>query len=171
MALVAMTTSDTVEYVSGRNPAKTRQTVFADPSDPSKGTVVKTVIGEGATVFVLKPLDVFLMSWIYDNASALSGKQGSDEVGIQTRVNQTNLDAVRFSLTGFRNFMDAKGNHVLFKTKKAVVAGREYTVADDDTLSSLGLKLISELADHVKLISDVSTAEEKNSAGASQQSA
>jgi len=157
-----MTTSDTVEYVSDRDPAKTKQTVFVDPADPAKGTVEKTVVGEGATVFVLKPLDVFLMSWIYDNASALTGKQGTDEVGIQTKVNQTNLDAVRHGLSGFRNFQDSKGAHVLFKTKKAIINSREYTVVDDDTMSCLGIKLISELADKIKEISDVSTGEEKN---------
>ena len=81
-------------------------------------------IDEGATKFKLKSLDVFLMGYIYDNASTLSGKQGTDEVGIHTRMNQTNIECVRHGLAGFMNFADAKGNQIAFKTQKAVVNGR-----------------------------------------------
>ena len=56
---------------------------------------------------------------IYDNASMLRGKEGSNEIGIQTSVNQTNIEAVRHGLIGFTNFNDAKGNAVAFETQKA----------------------------------------------------
>ena len=164
MALIALTVSDTVEYVSDLDPAKSKQPVPIDPADPSKGTTMKEVVGDGATVFLLKPLDVFLMGYIYDNASTLSGKQGDDTVGIHTRVNQTNIDAVRHGLAGFRNYADRNGNAIPFKTQKAVVNGREYDVAHDDILKTLGIRLIQELADKVKEISEVSPDEEKNSA-------
>ncbi len=162
MALVAMTVSDTVEYVSDLDPAKSKQQVPIDASDPSKGTTEKVVIGEGATVFTLKPLDVFLMSSIYDNASDISGKQGSDEVGIRTKVNQTNVEAVRYGLAGLKNFHDARGNQVIFRSKKMWNGGKQYHVADDTVLSALGLRLMTELADQIKKISDISPAEEKN---------
>ena len=84
------------------------------------------------------------MGYIYDNASSLVGKQGSDEVGIKTRVNQTNIDAVRFGLRGFKNFVDRTGNQVPFKNQKAVVNSREYDVVHD-IMNMLGVQLIAEL--------------------------
>jgi len=166
MALIALTVHDTVEYVSDLDPAKTKQFVPIDPSDPTKGEEEREVIGEGATVFLLRPLDVFLMGHIYDSASVISGKQGDDTVGIHTRVNQTNIDAVRHGLAGFRNFADKYGNQVRFKTQKAVVNGREYEVVHDDIMNMFGVRLISELAQKIKDISEVSKEEEKNSARA-----
>lgn len=162
MALIAMTVADTISYVSDKDPAKHKKPVLIDPSDPSKGEILSEEVGKGATKFFLKPLDVFLMAHIYDNASTLSGRQGDDMVGIHTRVNQTNIDAVRHSLTGFENFPDKKGNQVRFSTQKAVVNGREYDVASDETMRHLGLQLIQELGDKVKEISEVTAEEEKN---------
>ena len=171
MALVAMTTSDTVDYVSDLDPCKRKVKEYRDPEDPSKGFEMKEELLPGATVFKLRPLDVFLMGYIYDNASTLSGKEGSSEIGIHTRVNQTNIDAVRHGLADFENFTDPKGGQVRFKTQKAVVNGRQYDVAHDDVMNMFGVKLIQELAAKVKEISEVSPSEEKNSAGASLQSA
>ncbi len=162
MALIAMTVSDTVEHVSEKDPARTVTKVLIDENDPAKGTRDEVNIGKGATKFFLKPLDVFLMGYIYDNASSLSGKEGSDEIGIKTRVNQTNIDAVRHGLAGFQNFLDAKGNHIKFSTTKIVVNGRDYEVADDETMRKLGIRLIQELATRIKEISEVSAEEEKN---------
>jgi hypothetical protein len=166
MALIALTVSDTVEYVSNLDPAKTKVKVPVDPLDLSKGEVSKTVIGEAATTFNLSPLDVFLMGYIYDNASTLSGKQGDDTVGIHTRMNQTNIDTVRHGLRGFTNFCDAKGNQIKFKTQKAVVNGRSYDVVHDDLMNVFGVRLIAELSDEIKRVSEVMAGEEKNSARA-----
>ena len=162
LALTAMTTSDVVEYVSDKDPAKTQKPQLIDPKDPSKGEIMSEAVGEGATIFRLKPLDVFLMGYIYDNASTLSGRQGDDMVGIHTRVNQTNIEAVRHGLVGFSNFVDAKGGHVRLSQTKAVVNGREYTTVDDASMQLLGLHLIQELANKIKAISEVSGAAEKN---------
>lgn len=171
MALVAMTTSDTVDYVSDLDPAKQKKFVLIDASDSSKGEIEQDVVGDDATVFKLRPLDVFLMGNIYDNASMLRGNQGSAEVGIYTRVNQTNIDAVRFGLAGFTNFKDRFNAPVRYKTQKAIINSREYDVAHDDVMNTLGVKLIADLADKIKAISEVTPAEEKNSDGASLQSA
>lgn len=170
MALIALTVNDAVEYVSDRDPCKVKHRVPVDPSDPKKGTKEEIEIKPGATKFFLKPLDVFLMGHIYDNASVLSGKSGSDEVGIHTRMNQTNIEAVRHGLAGFENFLDGKGNAIKFATVKAVVNGREYDVANDKVLEALGIQLIQELATEIKRISEVSTDEEKNSDAALPQS-
>jgi len=163
MALIAMTTADTVDHVSDLDPCKRKQKVFRDPENPSAGYDLKDEILEGATVFKLRPLDVFLMGFIYDSASVLRGTEGSAEIGIHTRVNQTNIEAVRHGLSGFENFTDPKGGVVKFKSQKAVVNGRSYEVAHDDIMNMMGVKLIQELAAKVKEISEVSPAEEKNS--------
>jgi hypothetical protein len=168
MALTAMTTADLVEYVSDLDPAKQKKFVPIDPTDPKKGEVETEVIGEDATVFKLRPLDIFLMGHIYDNASILRGESGSNEIGIHTRVNQTNIDAVRFGLAGIQNFKDNRGNTVHFKTQKAVVNSREYDVAHDDVMNRFGVRLVADLAQKIKTISEVTGIEEKNSAGASQ---
>lgn len=168
MALQAMTTADTVKFVSRKDPAFKETKVFNDPADETKGfEMIDETDLKAASVFTLRPLDIFLMGYIYDNASSLTGKQGSTEVGIHTRINQTNIDAVKFSLASIVNFPDKHGQLVHLKTQKAVVNGREYDVADDYTMTALGLQLVSEMADKVKAISEVSAAEEKNSVKAS----
>lgn len=162
MAIKALSLSDTFEYVSDSDPSKVVKTVPVDPDDPKKGTKAEIVIDDGATVFGLKPLDVFLMGYIYDNASTLSGRQGSEEVGIHTRVNQTNIEAVKFGLAYFKNFKDESGNDVSVKTVKASVNGREYDAASDETLRLLGNRLIAELASEIKTKSEVSSEATKN---------
>ena len=162
MALVAMTTADTVDYVSDLDPAKTKKEVSLDPEKPEGPKKEIIVIAEGATTFKLKSLDVFLMGHIYDSASVLRGVQGSEEVGIHTRMNQTNIDAVRHGLAGFTNFSDAHGNAIKFETQKAVVNGRPYEVASDAVVNKLGIRLIQELGAEIKKMSEVAAAEEKN---------
>ena len=171
MALVAMTTADTIDYVSDLDPSKRKTKTLRDPKDPSKGYIESWNVVEGATTFKLRPLDVFMMGTIYDNASILSGKEGSNEYGIQTKVNQTNIQAVRHGLIGFENFADAKGNHIVFDTQKEVVNGRPYDVVADKIMNTMGVKLIQELAGKIKEISEVTPAEEKNSAEALPRSA
>lgn len=167
MAIKAILLSDTFEYVSDTDPCKVKHKVEKVPGDPSKGFEEHIEIKEGATKFGLRPLDLFLMGHIYDNASSLTGKQNSDEVGIQTRVNQTNIDAVRFGLAYFTNFVHPKtGEPLQVETAKAIVNGRDYTVASDKTMQYLGIQLIAELSDAIKKASDTSEVEEKNSAGA-----
>jgi len=167
MALIAMTTSETITYVSDKDPAKKKTIAFLDPNDPSKGETTTSEIGSDATVFRLRPLDVFLMGYIYDNASELSGRQDSIEIGIRTKINQTNIEAVRHGLVGFSNFFDKTGKEVCFGANNIKINDRDYTVASDATMKLLGIQLIQELAEQIKNISEVSASEEKNSSGAS----
>ena len=171
MALVALTTADQAEYVSNLDPSKKMVDVQNDPNDPAKGTKKVAQISDGASVFMLRNLDVFLKGYIYDNASSLSGEQDSNKIGIQTRVNQTNIDAVRHGLIGIKNFADKLGNAVVYATQKVVVNGRPYIGVSDAVMNTLGIQLIQELAEKIKKMSEVTAAEEKNSEEASQQSA
>lgn len=161
MAIKALTKSDSFKYVSDKDPAKSKVKVLVDESDPSKGEIEQEKIDwSTATVFHLRSLDVFLMGHIYDNASLLTGS-GGDSFDIKTRINQTNIDAVRFGLVGFDNFADDRGVGIKFKTVKKVVNGREYDALDDDILNSMGLNLIGELAGKIKEASEVSAEDEK----------
>ena len=171
MALIAMTSADAIDYVSDLDPCKKKLKTLHDQDDPSKGTFESVEILPGATVFKLRSLDVFLMSMIYDNASQLRGKEGSTEFGIQTNVNQTNVQAVRHGLIGFTNFSDSKGNAVTYATQKENVNGRPYDVVADKVLNCFGVRLIQELAMRIKEISEVTPADEKKSEGSSLQSA
>ena len=163
MALVAMSTATTVPFVSKRDPDYKVVKVPVDPDDPTKGEKDEVQIGADACTFNLRPLDVFLMGHIFDNASSMTGKSGSDEVGIKTRINQTNIDAVRFSVIAPfpSNFKDANGVPVKAKVEKVVVNHREYQALDEYSLNTLGLALIAEIADKVREISGVGAAEEK----------
>ncbi len=167
MALFARTTVETVDFYSEMDPDVTVREVPLDADDPEKGTKKEKDVAEGASRFKIGPLDVFLMAHIYDNASKLSGKQGSEEVGIETRMNATNIDAVRFGLRalpeGFRN---KQGTEIKYEVEKRTVNGREYTAVKDSVLSTLGIRLIGEMAEAIKDLSEVSADEEKNSASA-----
>lgn len=172
MAIKALVLSQTLKYVSDKDPCKKKVRVPVDPEDPKKGTKEVEQIEEGATYFILKPLDVFLMGHIYDSASMLSRGTAegvdSNTIDIKTRVNQTNIEAVRFGLAGFENFQDVEGHSVNFKTGKTSVNGREYQAVSDHILRMFGTALVGELSDQIKKISEVSKDEEGNSEQGSQ---
>jgi hypothetical protein len=163
MALVAMTTADTVDFVSVNDPSRKVTKVLIDPENPDLGSKDEVTIEEGASVFKLRPLDVFLMGWIYDSASVLRGRQGDNEIGVHTRINQTNIDAVRFGLAAIpSNFRHKDNSPVRLVTEKEIVNGRQYDVVKKEVLNTLGLQLISEMADEIRKISSVTRNEEKN---------
>lgn len=160
MGLKALTLADNVKYVSDLDPSKKKVEVPIDADDLTKGTKTEEQIEDGATTFHLKPLDLFLMAHIYDNSSTVVST--SDGAAMKTRVNQTNIDAVRHGLTRVDNFFDGKSNPVRVDTIKTYINGREYEVADDKTLAFLGLALINELGGKIKEISELSADEAKN---------
>lgn len=164
MALRAMTTADAVAYVSDLDPAKSYKEVPVDPDAPEGLKKRIEVIDDtkSPTVFKLRPLDVFLQGYIWDNSSSIKGKSGESDVEMVTRVNQTNIDTVRFGLAGFDNLKDEKGNGLTFKTQKDVVNGRPYEVASDETMRLFGVKLVGELSRKIQSLSEVSAEDEKN---------
>lgn len=167
MALYARTTVETVDFHSEMDPDVKVREVPVDEKDPKKGTKKLKEVLPGASCFKIGPLDVFLMAHIYDNASKLSGKQGSEEVGIETRMNATNIDAVRFGLRGLPDgFKNRQGVAVNYDVEKKSVNGREYVAVKDSVIDALGLRLIAEMAEAIKELSEVSGDEEKNSASA-----
>jgi hypothetical protein len=166
MALRAMTTAGTETFVSVADPSVTqKEKIYNDPKDQTKGyREVAKAWDADASKFKIRALDVFLMGEIYDNASTLTGKQGTDEVGIHTKVNRTNLDTVRFGLAALPDdWREESGTPIRYETTKKVINGREYEVVTDRVLQSLGLRLIGEMAAQIKEISEVKADEEKKS--------
>jgi hypothetical protein len=143
-----------------------------DPEDPSKGIKIgEPTIDDDATVFSYSPLDVFISAHIYDRASFLS-QSGDGSTDMKTRINETNLDAVRFGINGIKNFIHPKtGNEVQAKFVDRFISGRLYKTLDDETMSMLDTYSIAELAQKIKDASTISKVTEKNSVSGSQPSA
>jgi hypothetical protein len=171
MALIAMTTADQIEYVSDLDPAKSKKKtpyppVKGEHSDAKPVEIEEIVIGPNATIFKIRGLDVFLKAFIYDSTSSLTRSATTDDVGIHTKMNQTNIEAVRHGLVGFDNFRTPKGGSIPFETERTSVNGRNYDVVSDKILNLLGIRLIQELANEIKNISEVKAEEEKKSVAA-----
>ena len=172
MALVGISRTDTFPYVSNDDPCK-RKVQKALPA-PDGGTPIlkpdefDEIVDDGATIFTLGVLDVFLMGMIYDKSTKISRSvEDTGEVNMHTAINATNIETVRFGLKGWEAFKDPMGNDIRFDTVKRVVMGRDYEAATDAMLNLLGIRLINELATEIKKASEVSKAEAKNSASAS----
>ncbi|QIG66822.1 hypothetical protein EVB27_153 [Rhizobium phage RHph_TM16] len=162
MAVKALVLSTVLTHVLSTDPSRKVVTKPVDPEDASKGTKTEIVIDADATVFSYKPLDVFLMGYIYDRASILS-QSGDGSTDMKTRLNETNIDAVRFGVTSIANFLEADGsNHVQFKMVKRVVNGREYDAIPDEVLIKLDAGAIGELAFKIKEASSLQKEDEKN---------
>ena len=162
MALIGITRPETREYVSEGDPSRTVRKVPVDPADPAKGTREEIVHEDGATIFELGVLDVFLMGMIYDRSTSITRGGDSEDVGFQTKVNQTNIETVRFGLKGWRNFKSPTGGDIAFAAEQRFVNGRTYQAVSDDCLNQLGIRLIREFAQEIKANSEVRGHEAKN---------
>jgi hypothetical protein len=162
MALVGITRPEARDYVSETDPCRKTIQVPVDPADATKGTRDEIVIEDGATVFELGVLDVFLMGMIYDKSTSITRGSDSEDVGFQTRVNQTNIETVRYGLKGWRNFQDPAGGELAFAAEQRFVNGRAYQAVSDVCLNKLGIRLIRELAQEIKANSEVRGLEAKN---------
>ena len=169
MALVGISKTDTFEHVSDQDPCKRQVDEVArkDPEDPDS-PMINTgkkieVIDDGATVFKLGVLDVFLMGMIYDRSTTMRRTvDDTGEVSLSTAVNATNIECVRYGLRGWEHFPDEKGNDIPFVTEERLLGGRKYQAVTHACLNALGIRLISELADKIKTASEVTRAEAKN---------
>lgn len=176
MAIYGLSRSETWPYVLDSDPSKKTSKKLIDPDNPELGQEEYTDWDEDATVFTLKGLDVFLMGDIYDKSSQIAQTEGG--YALNTSINKTNIEAVKFGLQGWTNFKmpqrDPKSGDVLrdkhgdvvlsdvpFKTEKVSMGGREYTVCTAETLSALGIQAIRELGQQIKERSEVSKVEAK----------
>lgn len=122
---------------------------FTPDSDPDKGT-------DRATSFTLKPLDGFLNAYIWD--AGLTVAVDGNRLALQ----RMSLEAVRFGVVGWDNFLDANGSPIAFKTESRIVCGRAYQGVTDELLAQLPFVVMKELADRIREMATVSEDEAKN---------
>lgn len=141
MAILGISTFENQEYISEKDPAKTKE--------------------EGATVFILGSLDVDIKAKLTDRSFSM--EVGSGDQKINSQNNTVALDAVRFGLRGWENFKDKDGKAIPFKSEETLIGGRMYSVVSQKTLNSLPIDLIVELGNKIMRVNTVSEQVEKNS--------
>ena len=163
MALFARTTVSSVEFVSRLDPDVTVSEVPVDKNDPKKGTKEVKVAKKGASRFKIAPLDVFLMAHIQDNASTLSKKGDSEDVGISTHIRASNIEMVRYGLRELpSDFKDTDDHPITYVVEERTVNNRTYVTVQDSVLEALGIGLVDEMAEAIRELSEVSPTAEKN---------
>ena len=167
MAVTGITRSDKTDHVLDSDPAKRRVPLEVPRIENGEKITEEVVIDDDATFFECGVLDLFLMGMIYDQATQVSRAEEDGLLQVNTRLNRTNIDAVRFGLKGWRNFCDAAGDEIPFKTVEKNVDGRKYRAVTDDCLTRIGIRDIQELAGVIKEQSELTKAEAKNFATAS----
>lgn len=111
-----------------------------------------------ATQFTIGALDAFVSSYMFDRTLSFS----ENDAGVQTamvKMNEANIEGVRFGLKGWSNFKDDKGNDVEFKTVEKFVMGRKFIVVSDECLALMDLPLLRELAVAIRNINEVKPAD------------
>jgi hypothetical protein len=136
MAIKGLTLSSVKNYVS--------------TTDPEKGS-------ENETVFILKPLDSFATTFLFD-----SGVNLMSEGNGRIEVYRMNLEAVRIGLAGWKNFQDGEGNQLEFKTETLQICGKPYQALSQDLLKLMPFSLVRELAEEIRALGSVTEEEAKN---------
>jgi len=82
----------------------------------------------------------------------------------ETRMNiaEQDFEFVKFGLKGFKNFKDAKGSEIAFKTEKKTLGNTEYDVVSDETIKYIPRIAITEIAKKIAEENIISEDEEKN---------
>jgi hypothetical protein len=125
--------------------------------DDAKGT-------PDATKFTIGALDAFVTAYVYDRTLTFSEVDGKDTA--QVKMNEANIEAVRFGLKGWSNFKDAAGSDVEFATVDKIVLGKKYVVVSDGALAALPPEVIREVALKIRKINEVTADEAGKSAAA-----
>ena len=113
-----------------------------------------------ATVFELAGLDVATMAGIQDRAMNMAANDVNPETGmpnmsVKMQINETNIEAVRFGLRGWRNFKDAKGKEIKFAAETLKVGDKTYQIVAPECMDRLDVGLVQELANQIKERSQV----------------
>jgi hypothetical protein len=139
--------------------------VIESVMDDAKGT-------EAATKFIIGAIDAFVSTHVYDMTLVFGESdvltETIDDKGVKTfaktqtaqvMLNKSNLEVVRFGLKGWDGFKDDKSNDILFTTVTRIVNGKQYTVVSDDCLGRMDVMLIRELANQIRTINVLTTAD------------
>lgn len=127
--------------------------------DDAKGT-------PAATKFTIGALDAFVTAYVYDRTLTFSDSEATGKATAQVKMNEANIEQVRFGLKGWSNFKDAAGNDIQFTMVEKVVLGKKYVVVSDDAMTMLPIEIIRELSAKIRKINEVTTDEAGKSAAA-----
>lgn len=109
-----------------------------------------------ATRFTIGAIDAFVAAYIGDRSLTFTDGEENGRAVAQVKLNEANLEYVRFGLKGWEKFADARGNEVVFATAEKVVMGKKYQVVADDCLALIDAELTGWLAREIKTINTVS---------------
>lgn len=169
MAVKGLSISDTIDHVLDSDPSK-RIVEIDNPDDPKAPKIKQEMIDEGATIWKLSGLDVFLDARVWDASAEFSQtEQGRTEARVNIAVGS--IEAVRYGLKGWENFTDRQGNQIPFRTEQRRIAGREYQAVPDDLLRLIPLNDMFELSRKIRELSRLTETAAKNSDTALLQSA
>ncbi len=143
MAITALTLSATKNYVSDLDPAK--------KDNP-----------EHATNFVLGAIDTFVNSHVFDRALEFKQGESNNVQSAGIKMNEMDVETVRFGLKDIKNLKDGDGNDIPFTTQVRVILGKTYNVVSEEILRILPLGVQRELAREIRNINTLTKAEAKN---------
>jgi hypothetical protein len=142
MALIGINTYETKDYISKYDP---------DENNP--------------TVFKIGLLDAQIKGWVMDKISdfEMSSLNPDDKAKVTFRINQRNLELVRFAVKDIVNLIDPQTKQpVKFDTISTPMFGRNYNIVSDRILSMLPLEVITELAEEILKEIGLTEEEQKN---------
>lgn len=123
MAITGLSKQETTEYISEKDPCKSE--------------------AEGATVFMIGAVDKETIGALKDGAQILESVDGTQRIVLNTSA--TMVKACRVGLRGWRNFKDAQGKDIPFKTEEGYLFGKPVRLVTEETMSLLPYDLIMEL--------------------------
>lgn len=122
--------------------------------DPNKGT-------DKAVIFTLGAIDTRTFSSIFDKQiESKTNKEG--EIIIKPNQLTAAYQFVKFGLKGLQNWLDDKDSPIEFKTERVNVFGKSYTLVTDSILEGFPSELITELAEAIIDINNLSESDVKN---------
>lgn len=123
----------------------------------------KLVDEANATIWEIGTLDSRIAGRIRDMATTVSVDPNAPDEDVNTQINlaEVNYQTVMFGLKGWKNFRDADGNDIPFRTKSRTFSGGTYRVVDPDLMKLIPMHVIDELAAEIKKDNEVSAADAK----------
>lgn len=123
MAITGLSKLENTDYISEKDPCKTE--------------------AEGATVFVLGALDKETLGALRDSMQTLEMSEGKNRVVMNTSA--VFVKACRVGLRGWRNFKDADGKDIPFKTEDDYLFGKSCKLLTQETVGKFPMDLLMEL--------------------------
>ncbi len=130
MAVIALTLSETKEYISSTDPAH-------PDNDNKDGT---------PTMFLLGTMPSRLNAMLKDNSTKFLVGSESENITADFSPHYAAFDRVRLGVRGWKNYQDASGSEVEFKTESISINGYKYKAITGEVMDRLPISLIQELS-------------------------